>query len=209
MRRLNDRRGFSLIELLIVVFVVVALSSVALVAMGSSRIKARNAQRLTDLGSIQFLLEAYYDDHGKFPLSYSQTWANAAPQYTFAPCSDAIYGDAIIGDCWYNHMPNQAGFSYYVANTSKPLPVDPKNPHYTTGQSSGQLPYGYYYAVGFKKTSATTAQYTGLLTDYILATRLEAIPGEPNLPTIAVSGVTYVVAETMWTTAELNVLWGN
>jgi len=206
---IKDNRGFTLVELLLVIFVIVTLASIVFVTLSSSRVSARNAQRLTDLGSIQFLLEAYYDDFGKFPLSYSQTWANAAPQYKYAPCSDAIYGDAIIGDCWYNHLPNQAGFSYYVLNTSKPLPVDPTNPHYTSGQSSGQLQYGYYYAVGFKKTSDTTAQYTGLLTDYILATRLEPVPGEPLLPTVSISGVSYIVAQTQWTNAALNVLWGN
>src|SRR3989344_1428944 len=55
-------RGFTLIELLIAIVIISLLVSVVLVNMNTSRIKSRNAKRMSDLTTIQFALEQYYDD---------------------------------------------------------------------------------------------------------------------------------------------------
>jgi prepilin-type N-terminal cleavage/methylation domain-containing protein len=62
------KRGFTLIELLVVIAVIGVLASVILVSLNSARAKARDAQREENSVSIRTALEAYFFDHGNFPL---------------------------------------------------------------------------------------------------------------------------------------------
>ncbi len=64
-------RGFTLIEILIVVFIIGILSSIVLVGLGSFRARGRDARRIADLRQIQNGLELYY---GKFISYPSGSW---------------------------------------------------------------------------------------------------------------------------------------
>lgn len=55
-------RAFTLIELLVVIAIIGLLSSVALVATGPSRAKARDAKRQADIRQIASAMEFCYDD---------------------------------------------------------------------------------------------------------------------------------------------------
>ncbi|MDO8493454.1 MAG: type II secretion system protein [bacterium] len=61
------QKGFTLIELLVVIAIIGILSSVVLVSLNSARVKARDAKRISDVGSIQQALALYYDSHGFYP----------------------------------------------------------------------------------------------------------------------------------------------
>ncbi len=61
------QKGFTLIELLVVIAIIGILSSVVLVSLNSARVKARDAKRISDVGSIQQALALYYDSHGNYP----------------------------------------------------------------------------------------------------------------------------------------------
>ena len=61
------RKGFTLIELLVVIAIIGLLSTLAVVALGSARLKARDAKRLSDLKQIQTALELYYTDKTDYP----------------------------------------------------------------------------------------------------------------------------------------------
>jgi len=63
----NFTTGFTIIELLVVILIVGVLATVVLGSFSTSRIKARNAQRMSDLTQIQLALEQYYDDFGEYP----------------------------------------------------------------------------------------------------------------------------------------------
>ncbi len=56
------KKGFTLIELLVVIAIIGLLSSVVLASLNSSRIKARDARRISDLHQIQLALELYKAD---------------------------------------------------------------------------------------------------------------------------------------------------
>ena len=62
-----NKKGFTLIELLIVVAIIGLLSTLAVVALGSARVKARDSKRLADLKQLQTALELYYTDKNEYP----------------------------------------------------------------------------------------------------------------------------------------------
>jgi prepilin-type N-terminal cleavage/methylation domain-containing protein len=70
MTKLKNEKGFTLIELLVVIAIIGILSSVVLVSLGTARSKARDANRTSDLKSIQTALVLYADEHNNtYPTS--------------------------------------------------------------------------------------------------------------------------------------------
>lgn len=63
----KDKKGFTLIELLVVIAIIGLLSTLAVVALGNARQKARDAKRIADLKSIMTALELYNTDVGSYP----------------------------------------------------------------------------------------------------------------------------------------------
>ncbi len=61
------QKGFTLIELLVVISIIGLIASVALVALNSARMKARDARRKSDLRQIANALELYLDKNGSYP----------------------------------------------------------------------------------------------------------------------------------------------
>lgn len=62
-----QKRGFTLIELIVVIAIIGLLSTLAVVALGSARLKARDSKRLSDLKQLQTALELYYTDQNQYP----------------------------------------------------------------------------------------------------------------------------------------------
>ena len=75
MKKLNRSRGFTLIELMTVVVIIAILSSIILVALSSSRGKARDAQRVSDLGQLQLALTLFNDRCGQYPVNIPSSGA--------------------------------------------------------------------------------------------------------------------------------------
>ena len=64
----SKQRGFSLVELLVVITIIAILSVVAYTALGGQTLKARNSRRAQDLSTIQSALEIYFIENGnKYP----------------------------------------------------------------------------------------------------------------------------------------------
>lgn len=61
------KRGFTLIELLVVVAIIGVLTSVIITNIYSSRGKARDAKRISDIAQIQLALEQYFNKLGGYP----------------------------------------------------------------------------------------------------------------------------------------------
>lgn len=75
----TNTRGFTLVELLVVISIISLLSSVVLTSVNSARAKARDARRRADVNQVKLALELYYDANNKYP---SQGGANVGDYWS-------------------------------------------------------------------------------------------------------------------------------
>lgn len=62
-----NQKGFTLIEIIVVITVIGVLSSFIMTSISKSRAKGRDLQRMTDLKQLQVALRSYYLDKGFYP----------------------------------------------------------------------------------------------------------------------------------------------
>ena len=63
-----NQKGFSLIEILIVIAIIGILASILLANARLVRQRSRDARRIVDIGEIQKALAVYFDANGSFPV---------------------------------------------------------------------------------------------------------------------------------------------
>lgn len=122
------RKGFTLIELIIVVAVMSVLT-VALISTVNPMEqfkKSRDTQRKASLAQIQRAIEAYYQDHGKYP--------DSSGDYRIISIVEGTTSTLSWGDSWVPYM--------------NVLPKDPKSPsrsfaYYAPAAANGQTYYLY------------------------------------------------------------------
>lgn len=92
-----NKKGFTLIELLVVIAIIGLLSTLAVVALGSAREKARDSKRLSDLKQVQTALELFYTDNNGYPTSTVTLGSTSAAclnssGFTTAGCANPYMG---------------------------------------------------------------------------------------------------------------------
>lgn len=83
-----EKRGFTLIELLVVIAIIGILSGVVLASLNTARLKARDAQRISDTRQIMLALEFFFDDQatGAYPVqAVGAIPAVLGPNTTYLP----------------------------------------------------------------------------------------------------------------------------
>jgi len=65
--------GFTLVEMLMVVFVIAILAGMILPRLSQAPIRARDARRISDLHNLQTMLELYFSIYAKYP-PVSTSW---------------------------------------------------------------------------------------------------------------------------------------
>ncbi len=68
---MKNKKGFTLVELLVAMTIFAVISSIALVSFRSSRISGRDSKRKVDLEQIRSALEMYRADSGSYPNALS------------------------------------------------------------------------------------------------------------------------------------------
>jgi prepilin-type N-terminal cleavage/methylation domain-containing protein len=79
------KKGFTLVELLIVIAIIGLLSGVVVAATGPARANARDAHRVADLKSIQLGLALYYDVYRTYPTAVEGLSKLVASDQGFLP----------------------------------------------------------------------------------------------------------------------------
>ncbi|MDE2037753.1 MAG: type II secretion system protein [Patescibacteria group bacterium] len=153
------KKGFTLIELLVVIAIIGILSSIILVNLASSRAKARDAQRVSDIGQIQLALSLYYDRCGQYPPPHS----GKIDSTVLAESTGCPSGSGISLQSFISQIPmSPAGGSLsaapydYVANSSDSDYVLHSSLEYS---SSAQ-------ANSFSETSRASAPYSSWATGF-------------------------------------------
>jgi prepilin-type N-terminal cleavage/methylation domain-containing protein len=75
------KKGFTLIELLVVIAIIGLLATMAVVALGNSRSRARDARRLSDIRQMQTALQLYYHEQGGYPTTIGTSIASGTSVY--------------------------------------------------------------------------------------------------------------------------------
>ncbi|MCX6793299.1 MAG: prepilin-type N-terminal cleavage/methylation domain-containing protein [Candidatus Falkowbacteria bacterium] len=78
----NNKKGFTLIELLVVIAIIGVLSTMAIIALGNARAKARDSKRVADIKQISTALELYYSDYNSYPTIITPGNALTSPDGT-------------------------------------------------------------------------------------------------------------------------------
>ena len=103
----HNTKGFTLIEVLIVISIIGVLSSLTLLGLGTFRASGRDVRRVTDLRQITNALELYYAKNGSYPATNGWEIAIAKPAVTGVidkvpkDPSGSSYGYGICGASGY------------------------------------------------------------------------------------------------------------
>ncbi len=128
----SSKRGFTIIELLVTVSLLVILLSIAIASFGPAREKSRDTQRQTDLRTIEAALALYKNKYGVYPEGCNGPTTSATPVWSGQLGSD------------YECTSGGRQFIIGLAPEFLPkLPIDPK----LNGTDSG-----YVYAVNSERS---------------------------------------------------------
>lgn len=112
----NRSKGFTIVELLIVIVVIAILATLVIVTFTGIQQKARDSQRQTDINALDSHLEAYFASNGNYPTLANlqdSTWIKTNlkgldPQALLDPkaaATDTIQGTATAKAYGYNVGP--------------------------------------------------------------------------------------------------------
>ncbi|MCX6792968.1 MAG: prepilin-type N-terminal cleavage/methylation domain-containing protein [Candidatus Falkowbacteria bacterium] len=117
----NNKKAFTLIELLVVIAIIGVLSTMAIIALGNARTKARDAKRVADLKQISTALELYYSDYNSYPTIITPGQSLRSPDgnttYMAAiPSNPAPRNDGNCGNIDYSYQSSLTGTNYSLGS---------------------------------------------------------------------------------------------
>jgi type II secretion system protein G len=136
---MKKQKGFTLIELLVVIAIIGLLSTLAVVALNSARMKARDAKRVSDVKQMQTALELYYNDNNGYPSAVTSTIGSFMTVIPTNP-QPPDYSDAIT-DCQ-----TSAASSTYVYDPIGSSPYTDYTIKYCLGGKTGSIEPGKHTA---------------------------------------------------------------
>ncbi|MDD4937701.1 MAG: type II secretion system protein [Candidatus Shapirobacteria bacterium] len=93
-KTIKTKKGFTLVELLVVISIIGVLTTLLMVNFMGSRERANDAQKIQNLASLKNALRMYYNDNQSYPISVS-------------PCTNCL--SSAIGS---SYLPNITSIGY-------------------------------------------------------------------------------------------------
>lgn len=99
----HTQKGFTLVELLVVVAIIGLLAGIAVVSVNSTRVRARDARRIADIKQIQNALELYNNaNSGVYPTEAADATLGAGAELAISSTGGI---GAAAGDIFLNVVP--------------------------------------------------------------------------------------------------------
>ncbi len=114
--KLPANRGFTLVEIIVVISVIGILYGIVMGSISNSKAKGRDTKRIADISLIQLSLERYYDDpvNKRYPISLSELSAydssvstkdSLGNNYLYVAATDSTLNTGCgASDCQYYHL---------------------------------------------------------------------------------------------------------
>jgi len=141
----SNKKGFTLIELLVVIAIISVLAAVIITNISSSRAKARDAKRISDIAQIQLALEQYFNKFGVYPGLQTSLVSDYISVLPKDPDSGLTYTYKSSNDK-YDYVLS-ANLEYVNGATADSLPEDP---YPDISENISCDPIGLVYCVGPK-----------------------------------------------------------
>jgi prepilin-type N-terminal cleavage/methylation domain-containing protein len=179
-------KGFTIIELLVIVAIIGLLATLALVSINSSRAKARDALRIHTMGQFRLALDMYHTNNQKYPVISACESLNPNNAYsTKQPDCTGIYPPPHL--CVDNSA--EGGFLEILYNDWN----DPKKP------ADHKSPYNCRYVVRRSENTNNNVQ------NYLLHCKLESTAHIANDDGGKSANVYEIFSgESPWVCVELN-----
>ncbi|PCI89742.1 hypothetical protein COB18_02965 [Candidatus Kaiserbacteria bacterium] len=107
------KRGFTIIELLVVMAIIAMLASVILVAFSTIQTKSRDTRRIEDVRELQKALSMYYIDNNRFPAAVTPIDVDGTDALSTALVASgaisAVSGDPVKPDYNYTYQSTNIG----------------------------------------------------------------------------------------------------
>jgi len=82
---MKNKKGFSLIELLVVIGIMSVLTTIVYVSVNQTRSKSRDQERISAILKIKLGLEYYYNLYGQYPQRLSDLYSGPSPLPATSP----------------------------------------------------------------------------------------------------------------------------
>lgn len=117
----NNRSGFTLVELLVVISIIGLLAAIAAFSIPYTRARARDTKRVSDIDQLMKALDLYVGQNGAYPIATTPVCLDGSDIVTTALQADGLIS-ATVKEPFYTDA--SKCFSYSSDNTGELYSID-------------------------------------------------------------------------------------